>query len=163
MGDIVNEGPSRPTRHAIAKVAHISSVVHHAGHVEVEIVFTGCEFSEEGGSSASSSSAARCIVQVGEWGFLHLVGVVPPQGKAPHPVPRHASTPEKSNKDSSCTSDRQFAFQGQRNPWCPCKRHQLLLCPVLLNKRRSRSQCPAPCDECAGSPFKKKLNTYKSW
>ena len=115
-----------------------------------------CEFSEEGGSSASSSSAARCIVQVGERGFLHLVSVVPPQGKAPHPVPRHASTPEKSNKDSSCTSDRQFTFQGQRNPWCPCKRHQLLLCPVLLNKRRSRSQCPAPCDECAGSPFKKK-------
>ena len=108
MGDIVNEGPGRPTRHAIAKVTHISSVVHHAGHVEVKIVFAGCEFSEEGGSSASSSSAARCIVQVGKRGFLHLVSVVPPQGKAPHSVTRHAATPEKSNKDPSCTSDQQF-------------------------------------------------------
>ena len=110
MGDIVNEGPGRPTRHAIAKVTHISSVVHHAGHVEVKIVFAGCEFSEEGGSSASSSSAARCIVQVGEWSFLHLVSVVPPQGKAPHSVTRHAATPEKSKIDSSCTSDQQFFF-----------------------------------------------------
>ena len=102
MGDIVNEGPGRPTRHAIAKVAHISSVVHHAGHVEVEIVFAAREFSEEGGSSASSSSAARCIVQVGKWSFLHLVSVVPPQGKAPHPVTRHAATPEKRKIDPSC-------------------------------------------------------------
>ena len=98
MGDIVNEGPGRPTRHAVAKVTHISSVVHHAGHVEVKIVFAGCEFSEEGGSSASSSSAARCIVQVGKWSFLHLVSVVPPQGKAPHSVTRHAATPEKAIK-----------------------------------------------------------------
>ena len=110
MGDIVNEGPGRPTRHAVAKVAHISSVVHHAGHVEVKIVFAAREFSEEGGSSASSSSADGCIVQVGERGFLHLVSVVPPEGKAPHSVTRHAATPDKSKIDPSYTSDQQFYF-----------------------------------------------------
>ena len=108
MGDIVNEGPGRPTRHAVAKVTHISSVVHHAGHVEVKIVFAAREFSEEGGSSASSSSAARCIVQVGEWGFLHLVGVVPPEGKTPHSITRHAATPEKSKIDVPVTNNSIF-------------------------------------------------------
>ena len=81
--------------HTIAQVTYVTSIVHHPGHIQVEVVLARGELSEEGCRSASAAAAARSVVEIGERGFLHLVCVVPPERKAPHPITRHTATSEE--------------------------------------------------------------------
>ena len=95
MGEVVNKSSSGSPRHPIAQVAYVASIVHHSGHIQVEVVLAGGELAEEGSRSASSTTANRGIVEIGEWGLLYLVSVMSPKGKAPHPITRHATTSDK--------------------------------------------------------------------
>ena len=95
MGEVVYKSSSGSPGHPIAQVAYVASIVHHSGHIQVEVVLAGGELAEEGSRSASSAAANRGVVEIGEWGLLHLVRVMPPEGKAPHPITRHSSTPNE--------------------------------------------------------------------
>ena len=86
MCEVVYKSSGWSPRHPIAKITDIPCIVHHSGHVQVEVVLAGGELPQEGRGSAGTTTATRSVVEVGKRGLLHLVGVMSPEREAPHSV-----------------------------------------------------------------------------